>query len=298
MERGDATIEDVFLAHHLWDFWGLREIVGEKLYPGKGLRDGMTTLPPGGSLSYTIPINGDWHTYDLGGELVYIDRPGIYQIIGAYVLSHEGEWLGSNAVTFAVMEKTVSRSGSEKTQGDVDSTNNTRNLTDPFYDNQGPFGMGVEEYTRKYFTYDEKYYSTVDTSRLLYTRPLRPGEKPFRIQSRSTAEYLFAGKEKRESIKVLVPAQMPCTFYAEDGQFKENGTNCVTVKADQEGIASVHYVAGSSTSTEIRDAQIIARSPEAEGWVSLFFVVGVEKPEGSPKVKGVSVGQETRITEF
>lgn len=138
-----------------------------------------------------------------------------------------------------------------------------------------PVTMTETERLEKFFTYDEKYYSTVDYNRLQQTRPLKPGEKlPCIRVVNGGYQYVLAGREAPEAIEVRVPAGMPCTFHAQDmGRFRENGKNIITVKADAEGIARVHYVC-----TQAGGSLIMAHSPEASGWARIQ-VVGLRERE-------------------
>jgi len=138
------------------------------------------------------------------------------------------------------------------------------------------WGMSKADLMKKFFTYDEKYYSTVDANRIQQTRPLEPGEKRPNIKViRGGFQMTLKGQEAPEPIEVLVPPNMPCTFDAQDlGYFKENGKTCITVKADERGIARVHYVASETGGGSL----IMAHSPEALGW-GRIQVTGLSQAE-------------------
>lgn len=139
-------------------------------------------------------------------------------------------------------------------------------------------GMSKEELIKKFYTYDEAYYTKVDPNRIQQTRPLEPGEKRPNIKIvKGGFQFAVKGKEAPEPIEVMAVPNMPCTFYAQDlGRFTENGKGCVTVKADEKGTARVHYV-----SDNLGGSMIIAHSPEVSGWARIQIHVVTEKDYAS-----------------
>lgn len=129
------------------------------------------------------------------------------------------------------------------------------------------WGMSKEELIKKFYTYDEEYYKKVDPNRIQQTRPLEPGEKRPNLKVvKGGFQINLVGKEAPSPIEVRVPPNMPCTFHAQDmGYFKETGKNCVTVKADEKGVARVHYVSPGGPGGSL----IVAHSPEASGWAKI-----------------------------
>ncbi|MFH1708055.1 MAG: hypothetical protein ABIF71_09065 [Planctomycetota bacterium] len=136
--------------------------------------------------------------------------------------------------------------------------------------------MTEEERIAKYFTYDEKYYGTIDYNRVQQTRPVKPGENlvPIKIVH-GGYQYTIKGQAAPKTIEAKVPPGMPCTFYAQDyGGFIENNKNIITIKADDQGIARVHYICSETGG----GSMIIAHSPEASGWARIQ-VVGLSEDE-------------------
>ena len=153
----------------------------------------------------------------------------------------------------------------------------------PLSEQEKLWGMSKEELIKKFYTYDDEYYGKVDPNRIQQTRPLEPGEKRPNLKViKGGFQINLAGKEAPSPIEVRVPPDMPCTFHAQDmGYFKETGKNCVTVKADEKGVARVHYVSPKTPGGSL----IMAHSPEASGWGRIQVTAYTEKEYAELKAK-------------
>jgi hypothetical protein len=117
---------------------------------------------------------------------------------------------------------------------------------------------------RRYFVYDDEYYSTVDHTRIYVSKPLAPGEtRPLLLPVSKRSGIGRPLQRHQEPLVVLVQPGMPVTFFAPDLGTFPNEKTCITVKAGEQGKAMTEFTYG-ETSTFHR---VIAHSPESRGWV-------------------------------
>jgi hypothetical protein len=130
--------------------------------------------------------------------------------------------------------------------------------------------------------YNEAYYAKVDPGRIQQTRPLKEGEVLPAIQVAGPGfQWALPGKPCEKPLRVKVPANMPCTFYAEDWGIFQNGKNSITVKAGPDGMAEAVYTAPAS----MGGSMVLAHSPEAMGIGRFSIKVVSEKELAQIKAK-------------
>ena len=120
------------------------------------------------------------------------------------------------------------------------------------------------ELWRRYFVHDDRYYATVDRTRIHVDRPLRPGEarpRLFPVSERFGTGRPLSLHDGRLQVRTRPGA--PVTFYAADFGTFGNGERCITVRSDAEGLASTDFTYGEMASLY----RVVAHSPDALGWV-------------------------------
>jgi hypothetical protein len=114
---------------------------------------------------------------------------------------------------------------------------------------------------RRYFVYDDAYYRDIDPTRVHVTRPEARGRR-LRALGNLTG-YGQALRPFARPLAVRTTPGAPVTFLAPDWGTFPNGRRCITVQADERGVASVAFRFGTMSSYH----RVVAHSPEATGWV-------------------------------
>ncbi|MCP3917458.1 MAG: hypothetical protein GY711_18085 [bacterium] len=117
---------------------------------------------------------------------------------------------------------------------------------------------------RRYFVYDETYYSKADPTRVWVERPLRTGEqRPCLTALSSVVGFGQPSEPYAGELRVRANADAPVTFYAPDWGTFENGERSITVQADHRGEAEAQFTFWKLASSY----RVIAHSPECQGRV-------------------------------
>lgn len=136
--------------------------------------------------------------------------------------------------------------------------------------------------------YNDAYFVQADPGRIQQTRPLKEGEVLPVIQIAGPGfQWALPGALCEQSLRVKIPPNMPCSFYAEDWGTFQNGKNCITVKADAEGMAEAFYTAPESKG----GSMVLAHSPEAMG--TARFSIKVVSEEELVRIQNMKESTET-----
>jgi len=114
----------------------------------------------------------------------------------------------------------------------------------------------------------EKYLATVEPGRVMQGR--QPGRDVPALRAANGHQFRVEPNGK-VALEVKGAQRAPVTFVSADmGTFEENRLNCVTVRADENGVARATFVA---THGADGDVNILAGSPMASGQVRFTVLV-------------------------
>ncbi len=148
--------------------------------------------------------------------------------------------------------------------------------TGQFPERLSPMIISDKPFDKSAFEADpDAYLSVIEPGRVFVTMDPSPEVPALRVVGER-----FARIKPGESVKLSVQGtpNSPLTFTATDlGTFVENQLNCISVKADPQGYASVTFIA---TPGALNDCNILVGSPLSSGQAKFKVVI-----EGEPKNK-------------
>lgn len=116
---------------------------------------------------------------------------------------------------------------------------------------------------RRYFVYDERYFASVDPTRIHVDRSATAADMRPIVALTDRVGYGRPLMPLDRPLAVRVEPGAPVTFFAPDWGTFRNGERCITVQADERGVAMTTFTFGRMASGHT----VVAHSPETLGWV-------------------------------